>query len=343
MHKPNLINIANSLVAPGKGILAADESVPTINKRFKVVGIQDTESNRRDYREMLFGAEGAEQYISGVILFDETMRQNSADGTPFVDVLRKKDIIPGIKVDRGTVNLTGSPGEKITEGLDGLRERLIEYHQFGARFAKWRAVINIAENQPSDTCLIANAQALGRYAALCQEQEIVPIVEPEIIMVGSHSIERCYEVTDRMLHFVFNAMYVNKVLLEGMLLKPNMIISGSDCEDQANSKKIAELTIQCFYRRVPAAIPGILFLSGGQTEEQATANLNAINASSKTHPWEISFSFGRALQATALGLWAGKRDQLPIARRAFIHRAQLNGAARAGTYTAEMEKNVNKM
>jgi fructose-bisphosphate aldolase class I len=288
---------------------------------------------------MLFTAPGVAEYVSGVILYDETIRQKAADGTPFVSLLQKLGIVPGIKVDTGAKDLPLCPGEKITEGLDGLRERLKEYHALGARFAKWRAVINIADGLPTETCLEANAQALARYAALCQEQKIVPIVEPEVIMDGPHSIERCYDVTSRALSAVFRQLEVHRVALDGILLKPNMVISGTECKQQADVKRVAELTLKAFYNHVPAAVPGIVFLSGGQSDELATAHLSAINAAGD-HPWQISFSYGRALQAPALASWGGKKEQLGAGRKAFLHRARLNSAARYGKYTAAMEKEL---
>lgn len=343
-----LASVAQALVAPGKGILAADESHPSIERRFKAYGIENTETNRRDYREMFFATEGAAEYISGVILYDETIRQKAADGTPFVKMLQSKGIIPGIKVDMGPKDLPFSPGEVVTEGLDGLRDRLKEYYKLGARFAKWRAVITIGEagpghKIPTDNCLDANAVALARYAALCQEQSIVPIVEPEVIMDGDHSIERCYEVTERALHKVFQALHDQKVTLEHMLLKPNMVIAGTKGK-QADVKTVAAETLKVFYRTVPAAVPGIVFLSGGQSDELATEHLNAINAmvpaGKSGHPWKISFSYGRALQAPALKIWAGKAAQVAAGRKAFAKRARLNSAACHGKYTASMEKDV---
>jgi fructose-bisphosphate aldolase class I len=328
--------VARSLVAPGKGILAADESSGTIKKRFDSIKVESTEDSRRAYREMLFTTMGCEEFISGVILYDETLRQKGSDGTPLAKVLEKKGIVPGIKVDKGTKKLPFSD-EKITEGLDGLRERLVEYRGLGARFAKWRAVIEIGDGKPSDNCLRTNADALARYAALCVEEGLVPIVEPEILMDGTHPIERAYQVTERTLHTVFDALYDQRVPLEQTLLKPNMVLSGYECARQASVREVAEQTIRCFLRVVPAAVPGIVFLSGGQSDEAATAHLNEMNKIGG-FPWQLSFSYGRALQAPALKAWGGKVENLAAGQRAFYHRAKLNGAARSGRYTAAMEK-----
>jgi len=327
---------AQALVAPGKGILAADESSGTIKKRFDSIQVESTEENRRSYREMLFTTPGCEKYISGVILYDETIRQKASDGTPLAQVLEKRGIIPGIKVDKGTKKLPFTD-EKITEGLDGLRERLVEYRGMGARFAKWRAVIEIGDGKPSDLCLQTNAHALARYAALCVEEGLVPIVEPEVLMDGDHSIDRSEEVTERTLHFVFRALFEQRVPLEQILLKPNMVLSGYSAKPQASVREVAERTIACFKRVVPAAVPGIVFLSGGQSDELATAHLNEMNKIGG-FPWELSFSYGRALQAPALKAWAGKRENFEAAQRAFAKRARLNGEARYGRYTPEMEK-----
>jgi fructose-bisphosphate aldolase class I len=324
------------MVAPGKGILAADESFGTIKKRFDSIGIESTEEARRSYREILFTTKGAEEFISGVILFDETIRQSTADGTPFPELLAGKGIIPGIKVDTGAKDLAGFPGEKITEGLDGLRERLAEYHDLGARFAKWRAVITIGDVIPSATCIRANAQALARYAALCQEAGVVPIVEPEVLMNGGHTIERCEEVTFATLRSVYHELREHRVHLEGTILKPNMVLSGSECPTQAGAAEIAEATARCFRRTVPAAVPGIAFLSGGQTAEEATERLSAMNAMG-AHPWELSFSYGRALQAPVLAAWRGESANVAAAQEAFHHRAKLNGLARYGKYEKRME------
>jgi fructose-bisphosphate aldolase class I len=328
---------ARAMVAPGKGILAADESSPTIKKRFDSIDVESTEENRRSYREILFTTKGAEEFISGVILYDETIRQNASDGTPFPKVLEGVGIIPGIKVDQGAKALAGAEGEKVTEGLDGLRDRLVEYRGLGARFAKWRAVIAIGDGIPSDYCLDTNAHALARYAALCVEQGIVPIVEPEVLMDGGHAIERCYDVTERTLRKVFSALYDQRVPLEQIVLKPNMVLSGTECGQQADVRRVAEATLHCFRRCVPAAVPGIVFLSGGQSDEDATAHLNEMNKLGGG-PWELSFSYGRALQAAPLKAWSGKADQRDAAQRAFLHRARCNGAARSGSWSPAMEK-----
>jgi fructose-bisphosphate aldolase class I len=337
MTTNRLEQVARSLVAPGKGILAADESSGTIEKRLKAIQTASTEENRRNYREMLFRTAGAEQFVSGVILYDETIRQNAADGTPLVKVLSSKGIAPGIKVDTGAKQLPGSANEKITEGLDGLRERLSEYRGLGAVFAKWRAVITIGDGIPTDTCLDTNAHALARYAALCVEAGIVPIVEPEVLMDGRHTIERCYEVTERTLHAVFGELFLQRVPLEQILLKPNMVLSGSECPTQANVTQVAEATLHCFRRTVPAAVPGIVFLSGGQSDELATAHLSKMNEQGGG-PWELSFSYGRALQAPALKAWGGKPENVAAGQKALHHRAKCNSAARYGKYTAAMER-----
>lgn len=325
------------LVAPGRGILAADESGGTIKKRFDSISVESTEESRRAYRDMLFTTSGAEEFISGVILFDETIRQSSADGTPFPKLLASKGIIPGIKVDAGAKPLANAPGETVTEGLDGLRERLAEYKSLGARFAKWRAVIDIKGNElPSRYCIRTNAQALARYAALCTEAEIVPIVEPEVLMDGDHDIDRCYQVTSDTLQTVFEELYEQRVRFEEILLKPNMVISGKKASTQASHDEVAEKTIACFRTVVPAAVKGIVFLSGGQSDEDATANLNAMNKLGP-HPWELSFSYGRALQAPSLKAWKGDSANVEAGQKAYYHRAKLNGAARFGKYTPEME------
>ena len=299
---------ANALVAPGKGILAADESVPTIKKRFDTIGIESTEDNRRSYREMLFTAPGVGEFISGVILFDETIRQNCADGTRLVEALESQGILPGIKVDKGAKALAGAPGEKVTEGLDGLRERLAEYRALGARFTKWRAVIAIGDGIPTAYGIEANAHALARFAALSQEAGLVPIVEPEVLMDGGHDIGRCAEATEAALDALFHALFAQRVALEGSLLKPNMVLPGADHEPQAGVEEVAEATVRALRRCVPAAVPGIVFLSGGQTDEAATAHLNAMNAMAGPHPWQLSFSYGRALQAAPLKAWGGKAE-----------------------------------
>lgn len=329
--------IAKALVAPGKGILAADESSGTIEKRFKSINLPSTEENRRSYRELLFTAAGSAQYISGVILFDETIRQKAKDGTPFSELLANSGIIPGIKVDKGTKPLAGFPNEVVTEGLDGLRERFAEYHKLGARFSKWRAVISIAAGIPTDYCISANAHALARYAALSQEAGIVPVVEPEVLMDGTNTIEECFAVTTRTLRAVFNELHAHRVDFQGMLLKPNMVIAGKGCPTQATTQQVAAMTLECLKNNVPASVPGIVFLSGGQTGAQATANLNAMNAMGGG-PWQLSFSYGRALQDAALKAWKGDAANIVAAQQAYLHRAKLCGAARYGKYTEAMEK-----
>ncbi len=337
MNLEKLERVARRLVAEGKGILAADESNPTIKKRFSAIGVESTEENRRAYRELLFTTEGFEKYISGVILFDETLRQSSRDGVPFPALLAERGVIPGIKVDKGAKALAGFSGEKVTEGLDGLRDRLAEYAELGARFAKWRAVITIGDGIPTGYAMQANAHALARYAALCQEAGIVPIVEPEVLMDGGHSIDRCRHVTAETLKRVFSALFDHCVYLEGMLLKPNMVLSGIDCPEQASVEEVARATIRTFRQVVPAAVPGAVFLSGGQSSERATAHLNAMNAMAENLPWQLSFSYGRALQEHALKAWGGKAENGPAAQQAFLKRARLNGAARYGRYQEEME------
>jgi len=334
-----LESIARAMVAPGKGILAADESTPTIKKRFDSIQIESTEDNRQAYRQMLFATAGAEQYISGVILFDETLRQSADDGTPFPKLLTERGILPGIKVDKGAKDLAGAQGEKVTEGLDGLRDRVAEYAGLGAKFAKWRAVIDIATDLPSDYCLEVNAHALARYAALCIEGGIVPIVEPEVLMDGDHDLRRCYEVTERTLRTTFAALHAQCVPLEQIVLKPNMIVPGKKSSHQASAGEVAEATLHCFRRCVPAAVPGIVFLSGGQSEEEATAHLNEMNKIGGG-PWELAFSYGRALQASALEAWGGKAENLPAGQAAFLHRAKCNGAARSGSWTEALEKSA---
>jgi fructose-bisphosphate aldolase class I len=333
-----LNQVARAIVAPGKGILAADESSGTIKKRFDSIGCESTEDRRRAYREMLFTTAGAAEYVSGVILFDETIRQNASDGRRLVGILEEQGVIPGIKVDKGTKPLPFAPGELVTEGLDGLRERLVEYREMGAKFAKWRAVIDIGHGIPSTYCIDVNAHALARYAALCQDEGIVPIVEPEVLMDGDHSLERCYEVTDQTLHAVFGALHDQRVALEGMLLKPNMVLPGKKFSGgKASPDEVAEATIRCFREVVPAAVPGIAFLSGGQGDEEATANLDAMNRRGP-HPWELSFSYGRALQAPALKAWKGDDANAAAGQAAYLHRAHMNGLARAGSWTSEAEK-----
>ena len=328
---------AHALVAREKGILAADESTGTIKKRFDKIGVESTEEARRAYRELLFTTPSIGEYISGVILYDETIRQSSSDGTPFPAVLAGAGVVPGIKVDTGAKSLALSPGETVTEGLDGLRERIAEYRELGARFAKWRAVVTIGERLPTQACIEANAHALARYAALCQEGGLVPIVEPEVLMDGDHTIERCYDVTVQTLEAVYEHLSEQNVVLEGTLLKPNMVVPGADCPTQAGVDDVARWTIRALRTAVPAAVPGIVFLSGGQSEKDATAHLNAINAAGE-QPWHLSFSYGRALQASALEAWRGDPANVGAGQQAFFHRAKLNGAARSGRYTAEMEK-----
>jgi len=332
-----LYETAKALVAENKGILAADESSGTIEKRFDTIGLESTEENRRAYRDMLFTTPDLEDYVSGVILYDETIRQSASDGTSFAKLLAGRGIIPGIKVDLGAKDLAGAPGEKVTEGLDGLRERLQEYKQLGARFAKWRAVITIGDGIPSAYCIQVNAHALARYAALCQEQGLVPIVEPEVLMDADNDIERCYHATKRTLHKTFNELYHQRVDLEGILLKPNMVISGKGSPAQATAEEVAQWTIRCFRETVPAAVPGIVFLSGGQSDEQASANLNAIN-SLGGQPWVLSFSYGRALQAPALKAWGGSADNVEAGQSFLALRARNNSAAVAGRYSADMEE-----
>src|SRR5712664_2230062 len=323
MKTETLETIANKLVAPGKGILAADESSGTIEKRLKSINVPSTEENRRAYREVLFATKGAGEFISGVILFEETIRQKARNGRTFVEMLEQQGIIPGIKVDKGAKAMANFPSEKITEGLDGLRDRLAEYRQLGARFAKWRAVITIGDNIPTRACINANAEALARYAALCQEGDLVPIVEPEVLMDGAHTIERHFEVTQETLESVFHALYEHRVALEGMLLKPNMVLSGKECPKQASVQEVAEATVRCMKRVVPAAVPGLVFLSGGQTDLQATEHLNAMNRLEGL-PWQLSFSFGRALQAPVLKAWKGEAANVAAAQQAFHHRAWCN-------------------
>jgi fructose-bisphosphate aldolase, class I len=337
MNFQELEQTAQAIVADGKGILAADESDGTIKKRFDSIGVESTEENRRAYRELLFATEGAEEFIGGVIFFDETIRQKAADGTPFPRLLEAKGIIPGIKVDKGAKPLALAEGETVTEGLDGLRDRIAEYRELGARFAKWRAVITIGKDIPSEYCLWTNAHALARYAALCQEGGLVPIVEPEVLMDGEHSIQRSFEVTSRTLHAVFTELRDQRVHPEGILLKPNMVLPGYESADQVSDEEIAHETIRCFRRHVPAAVPGIVFLSGGQSEEEATRRLNVMNKVGP-HPWKLSFSYGRALQAAALKAWGGQEENAEAGQRAYYHRAKMNSAAQTGTYAAEMEK-----
>ncbi len=330
---------AQQMVGPGKGILAADESTGTITKRFAAIGVESTEDTRRNYRETLFRTEGFSEYVSGVILFDETIRQEGEDGTPLIQLLQDEGVIPGIKVDRGAKPLAGAPEEKVTEGLDGLRDRINEYREIGARFTKWRAVIRIGDDIPTPYCIDVNAHALARYAALSQEGGLVPIVEPEVLMDGSHSIEQCFQVTEATLRQVFQQLARQRVSLEGMVLKPNMVLSGKEASNRAGPEQVAEATVECFLRTVPAAVPGIAFLSGGQSDEEATVNLDAINrlAARVRAPWELTFSYGRGLQAAAQKAWQGRPENAEDTQRAFLHRARVTSAARKGEYTREME------
>jgi fructose-bisphosphate aldolase, class I len=339
MNVQELEKTARELVAPGKGILAADESFGTIGKRFEAVGIESSEESRRQYREMLFTTEGIGEFLSGVILFDETLRQNASDGTPLPEVLKNQGVIPGIKVDKSTVNLPLSPNEKFTQGLDGLGDRLAEYRELGARFTKWRAVITIGEGIPTESCIEANAEALALYAAFAQEYDLVPIVEPEVLIDGDHSIEQCYDATQWMLNVTFDEIYEHGVELSGMLLKPNMVISGKDAPEQAGVEEVARATVECLLRTVPAAVPGIVFLSGGQTDRQATQHLNAMNRLYEGRlPWELSFSYARALQGQPMEIWGGSADKVEAAQKAFYHRAKMNSAARSGSYSEDMEQ-----
>jgi fructose-bisphosphate aldolase class I len=333
----NLADTARALVTPGKGILAADETVSTVTKRLDTQDIESTADSRRTYREMFFSTPGISEFISGVILQDETIHQSTGKGTRLLDLLTRQGILPGIKVDEGVKPLAGCPEESITEGLDGLRQRLHEYAKLGARFAKWRAVIAVSETTPSVTCIQANAHALARYAALCQEQGLVPIVEPEVLMDGAHTLERCEEVTGTVLHVVFDALHDQHVSLEGMLLKPNMVIPGSECRAQASVDDVAIATVRCLRRHAPAAIPGIVFLSGGQDRLLATMHLAAINQVNAAKPWALTFSYGRALQEEALEVWGGKDENIAAGQRAFFHRAKCDSAAALGRYTSAME------
>jgi fructose-bisphosphate aldolase class I len=338
MNLAELNKIAEAMVAPGRGILAADESSGTIKKRFDSIGVESTDDSRRDYREMLFrSAEAMSKYISGVILYDETIRQNAKDGTPLVKVIEKAGSLPGIKVDKGIKPLPYSANEVITEGLDGLRERLAEYRGLGAKFAKWRAVIDIGQDFPTRNGIRANAQALARYAALCQDEGIVPIVEPEVLMDGGHDIDRCFEVTEQVLKTTFDELYEAHVQLEGMVLKPNMIVPGKKSGKRASVSEVAEKTLTLLKLRVPAAVPGIAFLSGGQSDEEATAHLDAMNKMGPL-PWKLTFSYGRALQAAPQKAWAGKPDNVATAQRAFAHRAMMNSLAALGQWKQDLEK-----
>lgn len=341
MNERELIDTARTLVAGDKGLLAMDESNPTCDKRFAGLGIPRTEEARRAYRELIVTTPGLGECISGVILYDETIRQRKHDGTPFVKVITDAGIIPGIKVDTGAKDLPGHPGEKITEGLDGLRDRLAEYSQMGARFAKWRAVIAVGDGIPGRGCLEGNAHALARYAALCQEAGLVPVVEPEVLMDGEHTLERCFETTEEVLRTVFNQLFIQRVMLEGIILKPNMVLPGLTCPRQETVVEVADATVKCLLRAVPAAVPGIAFLSGGQSGELASARLNAMNVGFKSRlPWALAFSFARAIQQPAMEIWRGEENNVLAAQRALVHRARCNRAARRGQYTAEMEKDM---
>jgi fructose-bisphosphate aldolase class I len=338
MDRKELARVAHAMVAKGKGILAADESAGTIKKRFDKIGVESTEANRRDYREFMFRSADGMKHISGVILYDETIRQKAKDGSPLVKLIEQAGSIPGIKVDAGAKPLALCPNETITEGLDGLRERLIEYRGLGARFAKWRAVIDIAPGIPTFTSVTTNAHALARYAALCQEENIVPIVEPEVLMDGDHDIEACARVTEWTLKEVFSALFNQKVWLEGIVLKPNMVVPGAKCAKQASVPEVAGRTVEILKRCVPAAVPGIAFLSGGQSDELATAHLNAMNAAHPNLPWPLTFSYGRALQAAPQKAWSGKPENVAAAQHAFAHRARMNGLAALGQWNADLEK-----
>jgi fructose-bisphosphate aldolase, class I len=337
MAEKGLAEIAQALVAPGKGILAADESDGTIKKRFDTIQVESTEETRRGYRDMLFTTRAMEDYISGVILFDETIRQSSADGTPFPKLLEEKGVIPGIKVDKGAKALALAEDETITEGLDGLRERFAEYRELGARFAKWRATYSIAEDLPSEYCVWVNAHALARYAALTQEAGLVPIVEPEVLQDGDHTIEESAKATGRVLLAVYQELHDQRVEFGGTLLKPNMVLSGYSAQSRAGVDEVADATLEVLYKHVPASVPGIVFLSGGQSDEDATAHLNAMNARGR-HPWQLSFSYGRALQAPALKAWGGEESNVQAGQEAFAHRAKMNGLARSGEYSPALEK-----
>ncbi|MDP7027376.1 MAG: fructose-bisphosphate aldolase class I [Candidatus Marinimicrobia bacterium] len=343
MNKEQLRSTANAMVQKGKGILAADESSPTCGKRFESIGVESTERNRNIYRDLLFTTSGMEEYISGVILFDETLRQSTiADGTAFPQYFKNLDVIPGIKVDKGAKELASHSGEKVTEGLDGLRDRLAEYYKLGARFAKWRAVITIGDGGiPTETCIHVNAHALARYAALCQEADIVPIVEPEVLMDGAHSIDTCHDVSQRAFSRVFDELSRQRVFLEGIVLKPNMIVSGIGCSEQAGVEEVADRTVEVLKATVPDEVPGCAFLSGGQTNENATAHLNMMNVKyAESLPWNLTFSYGRALQASALTSWSGKDENIPTAQEAFFQRAKFNGLASKGSYSQELESEM---
>jgi fructose-bisphosphate aldolase, class I len=338
MNLAELHKIACAMVTPGKGLLAADESSGTIKKRFDAVGIESTPESRRDYRELLFrSSEAMSKYVSGVILYDETIRQKAKDGTALVALIQQSGAIPGIKVDKGSKPLAACPGEQVTEGLDGLRERLTEYRELGARFAKWRAVIDIGPGIPSHTCVVANAHALGRYAALCQERDIVPIVEPEVLMDGAHDMDRCYQVTEFVLKETFEQLYEQRIALEGMVLKPNMVVPGKKSGQRASVEEVAERTLKLLKNCVPPAVPGIAFLSGGQSDEEATAHLDALHRLGEL-PWHLTFSYGRALQAAPQKAWSGKSENVAAAQRAFTHRARMNALAALGQWKADLER-----
>jgi fructose-bisphosphate aldolase, class I len=338
-YTQELRSTVTAMMADGKGILAMDESKGTCDRRFEKLGIPTTEERRRTYRELILTTPQLADFISGAILFDETIRQSTQAGIPFLQVMQTAGMIPGIKLDLGAKDLAGSPGEKVTEGLDGLRDRIAEYYQMGARFAKWRAVIAIDTELPSQTCLVANAHALARYAALCQEGGLVPIVEPEILIDGVHSIDRCYEVTERTLQATFEQLRLQRVALDTMILKPSMVISGASCSEQASVERVAEMTVACLRNNVPVSVPGIAFLSGGQSNERATAHLNLINSQFAAQcPWVVTFSYARAIQQPALDYWHGDDANIPKAQQLLYHRAKLNGAARQGKYTPEMER-----
>lgn len=340
-YASELINTAKAMMAEGKGVLAMDESNGTCNKRFAKLGIATTEENRRAYRELILTAPGLGDYISGAILYDETIRQSTSDGVSFVKVMQDVGIIPGIKLDTGAKDYAGHQNEKVTEGLDGLRGRIAEYYAMGARFAKWRAVITIGDLIPSDGCIEANAHGLARYAALCQEGGLVPIVEPEVLINGDHTIERCYEVTQSTLQEVFRQLYVQGVAFEQMILKPSMVISGDRCSTQADVEQVASQTIRCLLNTVPAAVPGIAFLSGGQSQDRASAHLNYMNANLRTQfPWRVTFSYARAIQQPALDHWRGQSENVSQAQKILVHRAKLNSAASEGNYSKEMEKQL---
>jgi fructose-bisphosphate aldolase, class I len=346
-YAQELQSTVQAMMTDGKGILAMDESKGTCDRRFEKLGIPTTEERRRTYRELILTTPHLADFISGAILFDETIRQSTQAGVPLIEVMQETGMIPGIKLDLGAKDLAGCMGEKVTEGLDGLRERIAEYYQMGARFAKWRAVITILFQRgltndtgiPSETCLVANAHALGRYAALCQEGGLVPIVEPEVLIDGNHTIERCYEVTERTLQVTFDQLKLNRVDLERMILKPSMVVPGESCPEQASVERVAEMTVRCLQNNVPESVPGIAFLSGGQSNERATAHLNLINAKYAAQcPWTVTFSYARAIQQPALEYWHGDDANIPTAQQLLLHRAKLNSAARKGTYTPEMEK-----